>query len=140
MNELRDPIAYRIAIGSLGLGLAVLIAGIAWVAAVQEPGSVPVELWFALGALGGVFVGALMPFSVRSESSYNRASESDSCKRLAWGSILYVTVVVAIGIAATIVGLTEDSHELDVIGATAAGLLLGLPIPSPGRRGPRGRR
>jgi hypothetical protein len=138
VNELRDPIAYRIAIGSLGLGLAAVIAGISWVAVVQESAGVPVGLWFVAAALGGVFIGVLIPFSVYLESSCAHASGCCSARRVAWGSIFCVAVVAAVGIAATTVGLAKPMLELDALGAVTAGVLLGLPVPSPGRRDPRG--
>jgi hypothetical protein len=57
VNELRDPIAYRIAIGVLGIAVALVFGGVAWTAALGEQKWVPDEIWFAGGALGGVFVG-----------------------------------------------------------------------------------
>lgn len=160
LNDPRDPKAYRIAIAALGLAVAVVLVGISWVATVHgkvlvyvekgsahmqkdrthiqighvlETGHVPVELWFAAGALGGVFVGALIPFSVHARSSCSCASERASCK-WAWGSIVGALLLVAICVAATILGLVEGSLALYALGAAIAGVLLGLPIPSPGRR------
>jgi hypothetical protein len=146
-NDPRDPVAYRIAIAALGLALSVVFAGICWIAAVHRfpwERGVPIGLWFAAGAIGGVFVGALLPFSLRIRSSDSRRSGSDCASsvyasehpghRCAWGSIAGATALLVVGVAATVIGLVEDRMALDVLGATIAGVLLGLPIPSPARR------
>lgn len=114
LNDPRDPGAYRLAIAGLGLALAVLLAGICWIATVHvardtvhverstihvikndpiheervtvnvkkdpvrmEMGQVPVELWFVLGALGGVFVGAY--FGVPAYGCVNPEAGAAAC-------------------------------------------------------------
>jgi hypothetical protein len=170
LNDPRDSGAYRIAIAALGLALAVLLAGICWIAAVHvtgdtvqmhkttvhvdkrdlvhdervtvhmerdtaplEMGQVPVELWFVLAALGGVFVGALIPFNLRVKSSKQGGAygpEDFEPDRL-------VIVVGAILLIAGGIGTVEiDSVRWQVLAIAVVGLLLGLPIPSPGRRDP----
>lgn len=155
VNDRRDPTAYRIAIAALGAALAVIFAGIAWVATAHEKvldyqstdpphkkmetghvlasTYVPAEFWFAAGFLSGVFVGMLIPFSVRPRPPYPSAPECAS-HQLAWGSILGALVLVAVCAAATTLGFTEDLLPLSALGATVAGVLLGLLIPSPGER------
>jgi hypothetical protein len=177
LNDPRDPGAYRIAIAALGLAVAVVLAGICWIAAVHvtrdtvqmhkttvhvdkrdsvhderatihvendpapiEMGRVPVELWFVLAALGGVFVGALIPFSLRVRSSKpGSVWKPDVYEPALWSIIGGVILVFACAIA-TCLGHGEYHHHhhlaLYAVGATIAGVLLGLPIPSPGRRGP----
>jgi hypothetical protein len=146
----RDPWAYRIAIAALGFAVAVIFAGICLIAA--TPGvattfadttthglKVPMELWFAGGAMGGVFVGTLIPFRLRVQypesgcSCPSCGSQHDVFKP-ALGWIAGGIFLLAIGIAATVVGLAGNYHSLDALGATTGGVLLGLPIPSPGRR------
>jgi hypothetical protein len=123
-SELRDQSAYRIAIGALGLTVAVLFLGISWVAA-NNPLSVPVEFWFAAGALSGFFVGVLIPFSFRA---------------WIWGSIIVVLALLVVCVWATLLAHSDDnSLPLFGIGAIAAGALLGLPIPSPAERIRRGK-
>jgi len=169
LNDPRDPGAYRIAIAALGLALAVLLAGICWIAAVHvtgdtvqrhkttvhvdkrdtvhderatihvandsapmEMGHVPVELWFALGALGGVFVGALIPFSLRMRSSKPGCACEPDVYKPAWWFIGAVVLLVA----CTWLAILEQPVRFYALDATIAGLLLGLLIPSPGRRDP----
>jgi hypothetical protein len=199
LNDPRDPGAYRIAIAVLGLALAVLLAGICWIAAVHvtrgtvqihkttvhvdkrdpvhdervtvhvandpapmEMGHVPVELWFVLAALGGVFVGALIPFSwyarplrpgctcahllhLFHKRASAPASKPDRCRcasgcacepdryRWAWGSIAGALILLVVCIVAALSG---HSLRLYALETTIVGVLLGLPIPSPGRRDP----
>jgi hypothetical protein len=168
LNDPRDPGAYRIAIAALGFAVAVLLAGICWIAAVHvtrdtvhverstvhvvkndpiheervtvnvkkdparlEMGRVPVELWFALAALGGVFIGALIPFSLRVRSSKRGcACEPDVYEPAPW-VIAGALIVFLIFIASGIFGYSLRLYALET---TIAGVLLGLPIPSPGRR------
>lgn len=168
LNDPRDPGAYRIAIAALGLAVAVVLAGICWIAAVHvardtvhverstvhvvkndpiheervtvkvkkdpahmEMGRVPVELWFVLGALGGVFVGALIPFSLRVRSSDSGcACEPDVYEPALWliaGALIIFLIFIVFGIFG-------HSLRLYALETTIAGVLLGLPIPSPGRR------
>jgi hypothetical protein len=176
LNDPRDPGGYRIAIAALGLALAVLLAGICWIAAVHvtrntikrhkttvhidkrdsvhdervtvhaendpapmEMGRVPVELWFVLGALGGVFVGALIPFSLRVRSLEQGCACKPDGRTRALGSVLGgLLLVVLLGfflaVARGAFGYVRSDLSLYVLGATIAGVLLGLPIPSPGRR------
>ncbi len=178
LNDPRDPGAYRIAIAALGLAVAVVLAGICWIAAVHvardtvnvqrttvhvvkndpiheervtvnvkkdpdgmEMGRVPVELWFVLGALGGVFVGMLIPFSMYRRSLKPGCACESEAYESAWYSIagagvLVVLLVFAICMADRIIGDIKSDLPLYVVGATIAGVLLGLPIPSPGRRDP----
>jgi len=168
LNDPRDPGAYRIAIAALGLAVAVVLAGICWIAAVQvtsdtvqihkttvhvdkrdpvhdervtvhverdpahiEMGRVPVELWFALGALGGVFVGALIPFSLRVRSSKQGCACEPDVYKPAW---LFIGATVALLVACIGTAILEQPFRFYALDATIAGLLLGLLIPSPGRR------
>jgi hypothetical protein len=168
LNDPRDSGAYRIAIAALGLALAVLLAGICWIAAVHvtrdaaqihkttvhvdkrdlvhdervtvhlendpapmEMGQVPVELWFVLAALGGVFVGMLIPFSLRVRlSRQSCACKADAYEPVTWfiaGALIILLIFI-------VSGIFGHSLRLYALEATIAGVLLGLPIPSPGRR------
>jgi hypothetical protein len=132
VGDPRDTKAYQIAITFLGLALAVAIAGTSWVAAEHEcVRNVPVELWFVCGAAGGVFVGALLPFVPRRRSfPYDPGHPSYDWSM---GAILGAVVLVAICVAATILGRVDDSLALYALAVTVGGVLLGLPIPFPGR-------
>jgi hypothetical protein len=138
LKDPRDPWAYRIAIAALGFAVAVVFAGICLIAATPAQ-KVPMELWFAGGAMSGVFVGALIPFQLRLRypetgcSCLDCGSQHDVFKP-ALGSIAGGLFLLVIAIAAATVGLVDNRQALDALGATIAGVLLGLPIPSPGRR------
>ncbi len=181
LNDPRDLGAYRIALASLGLAVAVVLAGICWIVvshaehhfvllhvekgagrvvsypAQSEGGRVPDGLWLAAGALGGVLVGALIPFAwyirpvrtrcasrpARCACASNHASASGcACETdvyvYAWRYIVAGAVLVLACAAAFVVGAAGGAHDrlpLYTLAATTAGIVLGLPIPSPGRRG-----
>lgn len=113
----RDPKAYQFAIVFLGLALVVALVGAAWVSAVPtcEKGhcgsDVLGDVWLAAGALGGAFVGALIP----------REDLGRACRPLA------LAALIAVALAAF-----DGSQGFYVAGVTFGGVLLGLPIPSPG--------
>lgn len=119
MNDLRDPVAYRIAIGALGFAVATLLGGIAWVATVHKSGHVPVELWFAAAILGGLFVGVLIPFPHARSSNW------------VWAGALFLAVV---GATVPAFGFAENFLPLCALAVASAGVLLGLLIPSPVER------
>jgi hypothetical protein len=152
VNDLRDPTAYRIAIGLLGLAEAIALAGIAWASTVHdkvlasgakdpshvyeragrvvEISHVPVEFWFAAGALGGVFVGMLIPFSVCARSSYPCKS-GPTLSKWTWGFTVAAIILAISGVAISSFEFGEDFLGLCVLAVTIAGVLLGLLIPSP---------
>lgn len=146
-GEPRDKTAYAIAIASLGLALALLLAGICWVAVQSDSSNATVEcthecvsqapvhckltacgddttvvldrLWTALAALSGVLVGALIPFSL--PDLRRGIWQWDPSSRL-------VALIVAFLTGALI--LWANLLLLFAVG----GLLLGLLIPSPASR------
>ncbi len=161
IGEPRDRTAYGVAIASLGLALSVAILSIAWTAiehdtvtktaargcsihlqkchsvevtSTPDEAYVPEGLWIALGALGGIFVGTLTPFSLRCKPQY---PDEKKCKprRWPWAAGLGALAVFLLALTALIVGnRNDDSLVLYVVGAAFTGLLFGLFIPSPGRR------
>lgn len=119
----------------LGLALVVSIAGMCWVAAEHECATnVPSEIWFVPAALGGVLVGALIPFSVR------RRKRSDSGEpRLVCApeAIIAASLLLSAAVAAGVVGaVVEPLLPLCGVGTALGGVFLGLFIPAPGRRDP----
>lgn len=159
VGDPRDRTAYAIAIAALGLALAVLIAGICWLAVQHGAGTdilsqgcalhpladcrpevsihhdtetpyIPGGLWVALAALGGTLVGALIP----SRPLLPRLPLSVT--RQPWLA-LAIGVICSMLLVAGAVALPGESKgvllAIDTLAAAAAGLLLGLLIPSPGR-------
>ena len=150
----RDRTAYGLAVISLGLALALLIAGICWIAgesgdpaevvthhcglhtgsdcepatdfrAAQDPPGVPDELWAALAALGGAFVGVLVPFPPtvpRRERWRSDRGDEGVAVAVVWLALVVLAIVVANR-------ALKDSIALCAFG----GVLLGLLIPSPAR-------
>jgi hypothetical protein len=160
VGDPRDRTTYAIAFATLGLALAVLLAGICWLAVqhgtVTEVLSqqcalhplahcrpevsihhetdtpyIPGGLWIVLAALGGVLVGGLIPSPLW--ASKNDPSAGDRARRLLTIVVLGILVLV-VGVVAALTGTFDDvSLPTCALLAAAAGVLLGLPIPSPGR-------
>ena len=120
----RDLHPYRIAITALGVAFVAAIVGAAWVCAEHWcVKNVPVQLWFVVCAVGGVFIGTLIPFSLQRRAS-----------------VVGGLAVALIGLLAIVLGLTAARHcrgELDLfaIATAAAGVLSGLAIPDPAGQG-----
>lgn len=158
VGDPRDRTAYAIAFAALGLALAVLIAGICWLAVQHGAGTdvlsqqcalhplehcrpevsihldtdtpyIPGGLWIALAALGGILVGGLIPSPLW--TSKNDPWAIDRAWRLLTTLVLVIMVVVCV------LWFTGAFDDVSLPGcavlATTGGVLLGLPIPSPGR-------
>jgi hypothetical protein len=120
----------------LGLATAVAFAGIAWVCAEHWCArNVPVQLWFMGGAIGGVFVGALIPFALR--VNWIRDPGEKQGFSYAWDPLAILGGLALVGgcVAAILLGSLLNHHQLAwyAVAVTIAGLLLGLFIPSPSR-------
>lgn len=124
----RDRTAYRIAITMLGLAFIVAIVGVCWVAAEHKClRNIPTEIWFLPAGIGGVFVGLLIPLPFQ----YKKW----------WGvgvSVIFCLTLVGVCIAAICIGhhhhQQRESLAFYAVGATIGAVLIGLPMPAPGRR------
>ena len=58
-HQPEDPIAYRIAVGTLGLAVVAFLIGAAVIAAGGKP--VPTQYWSSGGAIAGAIIGILAP-------------------------------------------------------------------------------
>jgi uncharacterized membrane protein YfcA len=122
LNDPRDRSAYQLAIVILGLAVVAAVGGVSWAAAEHECiKNIAPGLWIAPGALAGVFVGVLLPLSIGSQQIQN---------------LLTLVCVGLFVCGATAFAAVHPTLSLDVLGATVGGLVLGLPIPSPGRGDP----
>jgi glucose dehydrogenase len=128
VNDPRDARAYQIGIAFLGLAAVVAIAGVAW--GVVDQG-ISHEFWIGAGAISGVFVGALIHFPFPRSRPESPSSE----EQVTTAGVALVLVGIALGCGALVVA-NAHSHSFGWcgLGATFGGVLLGLPIPSPGRR------
>lgn len=159
VGDPRDRTAYAIAFATLGLALAVLIAGICWLAiqhgAVTDVLSqqcalhplahcrpevsihhdtdtpyIPGGLWIALAALCGTLVGALIPLPPW--PSETRLPSGGFIRRWLPAGVIFAGLLLVA--AAAIPGYSRDiSLSMGALGAAVAGVFLGLLIPSPGR-------
>ncbi len=97
-----------------------------------EASNVPVELWFAAGILGGLFVGVLIPLSTHVRSSCS--CESEKTSGWVWPAIVGALILGIAGATFPAFGFADDFLGLCVLAVTTAAVLLGLLIPSPGER------
>jgi len=123
------------AIVMLGLVLALVVIGVCWIVAEHQcPRNIPEEIWFLPAAVGGVFVGVLMPFSIHKREDPN---SHESNLVLAKETIAGVGLLALVATAASVVGATVDHLlALCAVGTALGGVFFGLFIPSPGRRDP----
>lgn len=130
VDDPRDPVAYRIAITLLGSALVAAIVGIAWVCAEHRcVRNIPEEIWFLGAATGGVFVGALIPIPMPRMSSLSAGEKAIFA--------VVVVVLIALGLVCwtlAVAAVRAGWIEWSILGVATGSLLLGLPIPSPGRR------
>ncbi len=130
LGDPRDRAAYRIAIASIGLALAVVFAGVCTIAAVGR--CVPDELWFISSAAGGLLAGTLIPFSLRNATSPADPTQDPGSRNTPpLSSEGFLALLVLAGaVAAVCFGVTLPAQML---GVALGGLIVGLLIPSPSR-------
>lgn len=136
LGDPRDRKAHGIAIAMLGLAFVVAVAGMCWIVAARDSESLGgiSQVWFLPAAVGGVFVGALIPFSTLKRDDPNLPDSPLICAREA---IIGAVILAAGALAAGAVGATVDHLlALCVIGTVLGGVFFGLFIPSPGRGEP----
>jgi len=133
VGDPRDRKAYAIAIAMLGVAFVVAVAGMCWVVAEHEClCEIPDEIWFVPAAIGGVFVGILIPFSTRKRRD---STSPDPSFESATEAILGASLLAIVAVAAGTVGATVDHLlALCVLGTALGGVFFGLFIPSPARR------
>jgi drug/metabolite transporter (DMT)-like permease len=154
IGDPRDKTGYGVALASLGVALAIVLAGICWISMQQgdeqevaihgcvllkgihcspdisvnrNTPNAPPGLWVALAGLAGVLVGALIPLPSR--APLPRSRDVNSPPWWLWPAIVGAGAIVAFVVA-------HDNHEslpLYVAGGLLVGLLLGLLISLPGQ-------
>jgi hypothetical protein len=133
-----DRIAYRIAVGSIGLALVAYLIGAAIIAAGGKP--VPTQYWTAGAGLAGALLGILAPTPTPAKTRKTRPESDAWIKKLGTGIanvardlwnnrgllILMVVFGLSLGFA-----IANNSSQLEAVAAAAGGALVGLLAPPP---------
>jgi len=126
-----DPIAYRIAVGALGVALVAFLVGAAVIAAGGKP--VPTQFWASGSGIAGAIIGILAPSPEKAEP-YKAANPNLPKEGFAglvnlvkdlWSNraVLILGAVFGVSIAFAI---AYSSAELETVAAAAGGALVGL--------------
>jgi hypothetical protein len=133
-----DQIAYRLAIGSIGLALVAYLIGAALIAAGGKP--IPTQYWTAGTGLAGALLGILAPTPTPALTRVTRAKEDPWFKKLGTGianvfrdlwsnrEVLILMVVFGFSLGFAI---ANNSSQLEAVAAAAGGALVGLLAPPP---------
>jgi hypothetical protein len=133
-----DPIAYRIAVGTLGLAVVAFLIGAAVIASGGKP--VPTQYWSAGGAIAGAVIGILAP-SPRTipPTTQGVATTGKRVGARIWSAVVelwtnraVVILMAVFGVSAAF-AISRGSAELETVAAAAGGALVGLLAPSPGK-------
>jgi Na+/melibiose symporter-like transporter len=127
-----DPIAYRIAVGTLGLAVVAFLIGAAVIAAGGKP--VPTQYWSSGGAIAGAIIGILAPTPNRVAPKEEKAAAVvGSVFRELWKNRAVIILMGVFGVSAAF-AISHGSAELETVAAAAGGALVGLLAPSPGQQ------
>jgi len=133
-----DQIAYRIAVGSIGLALVAYLLGGAWIAADGKP--IPTQYWTAGAGLAGALLGILAPTPTPAATRTKHKKSDQWLKKLGSGianvfkdlwsnrEVLILMIVFASSLAFAI---ANNSSQLEAVAAAAGGALVGLLAPPP---------
>lgn len=134
-----DAIAYRIAVGALGLAVVAFLVGAAVIAADGKP--VPTQYWSAGGAIAGAVIGILAPTPKRvSPTTSPPAVKGGKLWAALWSGIVelwknraVILLMAVFGVSAAF-AISRGSAELETVAAAAGGALVGLLAPPPGAK------
>jgi hypothetical protein len=129
-----DPVAYRIAVGALGVALVAFLVGAAVIAAGGKP--VPTQFWASGSGIAGAIIGILAPNPKPAHHSAAEKTVSQPFVGIANGirdlwnnrAVLILSAVFGVSIAFAI---ANSSAELETVAAAAGGALVGLLAPPP---------
>lgn len=131
----QDVVAYRIAVGALGLAVVAFLIGAAVIAAGGKP--VPTQYWSTGTGIAGAVIGILAPTPTKAEPTARQGSV-----RLFFGVIADaiadlwanrgMLLLVAVFAASLTLAVIHNSAPLETVAATAGGALVGLLAPPPG--------
>jgi hypothetical protein len=130
-----DRLAYRIAVGSLGLALVAFLIGAAVIAADGKP--VPTQYWSTGSGIAGAIIGVLAPTPTKAKPKGRKNSFrlffgviADAIADL-WANRGMLLLAVVFGASVTL-AVVRNSAPLETVAATAGGALVGLLAPPPG--------
>jgi NADH:ubiquinone oxidoreductase subunit 6 (subunit J) len=133
-----DPIAYRIAVGTLGLAVVAFLIGAAVIASGGKP--VPTQYWSAGGAIAGAVIGILAPAPQRvSPATPDGATKAKRVGARIWSAFVElwknraVFILMAVFGVSAAFAISRGSAELETVAAAAGGALVGLLAPSPSK-------
>lgn len=136
-HQPEDPIAYRIAVGTLGLAVVAFLIGAAVIAAGGKP--VPTQYWSSGGAIAGAIIGILAPAPKR-VSPTTADGTRDKVGAAIWSAFVelwknraVIILMALFGVSAAF-AISRGSAELETVAAAAGGALVGLLAPSPGKQ------
>jgi hypothetical protein len=132
----QDPIAYRIAVGTLGLAVVAFLIGAAVIAAGGKP--VPTQYWSAGGAIAGAIIGILAPQPKRvPPTTTPDAPKVKKAGAAIWSAVVelwknraVIILMAVFGVSAAF-AISRGSAELETVAAAAGGALVGLLAPPP---------
>lgn len=136
-TRLEDNIAYRIAVGAIGVALVAFLIGAAIIAAGGNP--VPSQYWSTGSGLAGGLLGILAPNPTKNQPT----DEGRQVKPvLSWVAAVIkdvwdnrtVVLLLLLFIASAVLAAWKNSPELETVAAAAGGALVGLLAPPPGNQ------
>jgi hypothetical protein len=138
--EQQDRVAYRIAVGALGIALVAFLIGAAVIAAGGKP--VPTQYWASGSAIAGAIIGILAPSPktadpVKGEKPVGEffakylGPFANIVKDL-WTNRAVLILMAVFGVSAAF-AISRGSAELETVAAAAGGALVGLLAQSPGK-------
>lgn len=138
LSDPRDRDAYRIAVGAIGLGLVIMLAGLCVIVAVGKGAEIPNQIWAITSALGGGLLGLLAPAPAPSAAKKEREATGArqklrrSLKILAkdvWANRSVAILLLVFGIAVWL-GAANDSEQFQALAAASGAALIGLLVPA----------
>ncbi len=149
LSDPRDPGAYRIAIACIGVALVVVLAGVCVIIAVGiKNNEIPKELWTTISALGGGLLGILAPSPGPSAATVEKKPPTGSAidrglvklgrglvilGKDIWSNRSIVLAMIVFGFA-LVHGSSDHSAQLRALAGASGGVLVGMLVPSPGKK------
>ncbi len=137
-NQGEDKVAYRIAVGAIGVALVAFLIGASVIAAGGNP--VPTEYWTTGSAISGALLGILAPTP---KKIHDPTPQTMSIKKAFSSAVAMIEdlwtnralfILLAIFGVSIAFAIDKNSAELQALAAGAGGALVGLLAPTPGSK------